>query len=164
VNKVLALKYIFGAVFIVFYQIIIAPRLTIAGIQSNMAIILSVWVALNRGSKAGTFFGFTAGLLIGFFTPADLGWAALILALIGFSAGSLKKKLVIEPISTQLLVLLAAAFIFNILFILTTKFGLFFANPAYALIDAFYAALYSAFIGVIIFYIIRYRYILRNLF
>ena len=163
-NKVLALKYIFAAVFIVFYHIIIAPRLTIAGVQSNMAIVLSVWIGLNQGSKAGTLFGFAVGSMMRFFTPADLGWAALILALIGYGAGGLKNKLVIESISIQLLILLAAAIIFNILFILTTRFGLFIANPSYALFETAYSALYSAFIGTIIFYIIRYRYILRNLF
>jgi len=151
-------------VFVVFYHIIIAPRLTVAGVQANMAVVLSVWIALNRGSKAGTIFGFAAGLLIGFFTPADLGWAALILALIGYGAGSLKSKLVIEPISIQLLILLAAAIIFNILFILTTRFGLFIANPSYVLIDTTYSSLYSAVIGAVIFYIIKFRYILRNLF
>ncbi len=129
-----------------------------------MAIVLTVWIALNQGCRAGTLFGFAAGLLIGFFTPSDLGWAALILALIGYGAGSLKNKLVIEPVSVQLLIVLASAIIFNILDVLTTKFGLFFANPSYAISNAIYSAFYSAFIGVIIFYFIRYRYLLRNLF
>jgi len=163
-NKILALKYVIAAAFVVFYHIIIAPRLSIAGVQSDMAIVFTIWIGLNQGSKAGVLFGFAAGLLIGFFTPEDLGWAALILAMLGYGAGNLRNKLVIEPIYVQLIILSVVAFIYNILFIFTTKFGLFFANFPHVLFAAICTTLYCAVVGAVIFYAIRYRYFLRNLF
>ncbi|MCP4580232.1 MAG: rod shape-determining protein MreD [candidate division Zixibacteria bacterium] len=163
-NKIQALKFIFSALFVVFYDVIIVSRLSIAGVQADMAIVITVWIALNLGPKAGTLFGFSIGILTGVLTPSDLGWAALILSLIGYSAGSLKNKLAIEPVSVQLVILLAASFIFNLLFIFTTSFGLILSNPSYVLTYTLYSALYSTFIGVFVFYLIRYRYILRNLF
>jgi rod shape-determining protein MreD len=163
-NKILTIKYILAAVFIVFYHSIIAPRLSIAGIQSEIAIVFTIWIGLNKGAKDGALFGFAAGLLIGFFTPVDLGWAALILALLGYGAGSLRNKLVIEPIYVQLIILTIATFIYNLLFIFTTKFGLFFANLPQVLFAVICMTFYSAAVGALIFYAIRYRYFLRNLF
>jgi rod shape-determining protein MreD len=164
VNKILALKYIFGALFIIFYQVIVAPRLDITGIQADMAIIITVWVALHFGPKAGTLFGFAIGLLTGVLTPSDLGWGALILSVIGYFTGNLKNKLAIETVSMQLTILLVASLIYSLIFILTTRFGLILTNPSYVLTFTLYSALYTTLIGAIIFSIIRYRFVIRNLF
>jgi len=164
VNKIQALKYIFSALFVIFYHVIAAPRLSIAGIQTDMAIVITAWIALNLGRKAGTIFGFSIGMLIGVLTPTALGWAALILSLIGYFTGNLKNKLAVEQVSMQLIILLIASFIYNFFYILTTRFGLILANPTYVLTFTLYSALYSALVGMIIFFIIRFRFILRNLF
>ena len=163
-NKISAIKYIIIALFVVFYQVIIMPRTTIGSIQADMALILTVWIALNEGAKEGLYFGLVMGLLMGVFNPMDLGWQSLLLSIIGFSLGKISHKLAIEPMPMKISLLFGAAIIFNFLYIFFTSFQLILLNPSYVVTGALFSALYSTAIGVIIFSAIRYRYVLRYLF
>jgi rod shape-determining protein MreD len=163
VNKGALIKYIFGMLFIVFYQIVVAPRASILGAHTDMALILTVWVALDFGPREGILFGFTAGLLTGLLIPMELGWAALLLSIIGYIIGNIKNKLVIEPMIIKMLILLFALLAYNILYIFFTRFDLIILNIEFVLSNTIISTLNSTLIGIIIFLIIRYRYILRNL-
>jgi len=157
------IKYILGALFVAFYQIIIAPRTSLMGTQSDMALILTVWTALAYGSTAGIYFGLTAGILIGLLTPMELGWVGLLLSFIGYITGNLKTKLVIEPMPSKILTLLAASLVYNFLYIFFTRFELIILNLSNVLSVTLKSALNNALVGIVIFLIIRYRFILRKL-
>lgn len=163
-NKISAIKYVIIAIFVIFYQIVIMPRTTISNVQADMALILTVWIALNSGSKEGLYFGLVIGLLMGFFNPMDLGWQSLLLAIIGFSLGQISHKLAIEPMPMKISLLFGAAIIFNFMYVFFTSFQLILLNPSYVVTSALFSALYSTAVGIIIFSAIRYRYVLRYLF
>jgi rod shape-determining protein MreD len=164
VNKLLLSRYIIGALIVIFYQIIIAPRIQISGVHADIALILTVWIGLNHGPKPGLYFGFAAGFLIGMLNPVDLGWACLLLSAAGYITGIVMNKLAIEPIPVKLLVLLIAALAYNFLYLLFTKFGLVLNNFPFVIINTIFSAIYTTVVGAMVFYMVRYRYILRNLF
>ena len=163
VNKNALIKYIFGALFVVFYQMIVAPRTSILNAQADMALILTVWVALDVGPREGVIFGFVVGLLTGFLIPMELGWVALLLSVIGYLTGNVKNRIVIESLPIRIIILLVAVLAYNMMHIFFTRFELLILNIDFVLINTIISTLNSIIIGIILFTIIRYRYILRNL-
>ena len=149
---------------VVFFQIICAPRLAINGVRADMGMVLVVWVALETGRREGTLFGFFVGLALGVLSPAQLGWSALLLGVIGYIIGSIKARLVIDPIPVRLALLLCAAFIYNILFLFFTGFELYLINPSYSFATNALAAVLTTVLAAVTYYFIRYRYLLRKLF
>jgi rod shape-determining protein MreD len=129
-----------------------------------MAVVLTVWVALVRGSRTGMVFGFVAGLLTGVLKPMELGWICLLLSATGYLIGNIKEKLVMDPLPVRILTLLIVAFAYNVLFLFFTSFELFFRNASSAFLSTFYTALYTTIVGAMVFYFIKYRYVMRNLF
>ncbi|OQX92973.1 MAG: hypothetical protein B6D58_00330 [candidate division Zixibacteria bacterium 4484_95] len=164
VNKMTTIQYIFGFIFIVFFQMIITPRICIGNAYVDMAVILTVWVALVKGSHTGMFFGLGAGLLTGVLKPIELGWISFLLSATGFLVGNIKDKLIMEPLPVRILTLLIVALIYNIVFIFFTGFEMFFRNPSFIFSSAFLTAAYTTLVGAIVFCFLRYRYVLRNLF
>jgi rod shape-determining protein MreD len=163
-NKLTISRYIIGVIIVLFYEVIIAPRIRIAGIEADLAIIMTVWIAMNHGSRSGLFFGFIIGFLTGVFNPMDIGWSCLFLGAIGYIAGLIKNKLVIEPIPMKLLMLAISTLVYNSIMMIFTSFGLLMTSFSYVIYYVLFSTLYTAIIGCIIFYIIRYRYALRKLF
>ena len=157
-------RYIIGVIIVLFYEAIIAPRIRIAGIDADLAIIMTLWIAMNHGSRSGLYFGFVVGFLTGVFNPMDIGWSCLFLSAIGYTAGLTKNKLVIEPIPMKLLVLAISALVYNLILMAFTKFGLLMTSFSYVMYYVLFSTLYTAVVGCIIFYAIRYRYALRKLF
>jgi len=162
-NKNLIIKLVFGAFFVLFYQIVIAPRTSFADTHADMALILTVWIAMVCDLKTGVIFGFAVGLFTGALTPIDLGWASLLLAIIAYLVGIIKIKIVIEPMPNKITVLICSILIYNFFYQLFSNFGLFIINFSYMITSILYASINSTIVGIIIFVIIRYRYILRNL-
>lgn len=162
VNKNLITKYIVGSIFVVSYQIIIAPRTSILNTYADLAMILTVWIALAHGSNKGILFGFISGTLTGILIPLELGWSTLILSFIGYFTGIMKNKLVIDPMPSKVLVLIAAALAYNILIVFFTRFELFLIDISYVLSHILFSTINSVGVGIIIFIIFRYRYLLRN--
>lgn len=163
-NKLTTIQYIFSFIFLIFFQIIIAPRIYIGSAYVDMAVVLTVWVALVQGPRSGIFFGFVAGLLTGTLKPMELGWLSLLLSITGFLVGNIKEKLVMDPLPVRILTLLVVAFAYGLLFLFFTGFELFLKNPSFVFLSTFYAALYTTIIGAIVFCFIKYRYVLRKLF
>jgi rod shape-determining protein MreD len=163
VNKLDLSRYIIGGLLLVFYHIIIGPRISIAGYQADLTIIFTIWIALIHGVRSGLYFGFAAGILIGVMNPPELGWSCLLLALAGYVSGTVGQKLEIDPLPMKALVLLIAAFCFNLLFIIFTKFELVFLNLPFVLTNTLFSAIYTTLLGAALFYLIRYRYVIKDL-
>lgn len=162
-NKLLLSRYIIGLILIVFYQIIIAQRIALFGFHADLAIIFTVWIGLIHGPKPAAYFGFVAGILIGVINPLELGWAALFLIIVGYVNGTISNKLEIEPTPIKALILFISALFFNLLMFLFTQFELVIINPMYILVNTLVPAIYSALLGMLIFYIIRYRFVVKDL-
>lgn len=162
-NKNITIKLIFGAIFTLFYQIIIAPRTSFANTNADMALILTIWVALTCNPKTVVIFGFAVGLLVGALTPIELGWASLLLAIIGYLVCIIKNKIVIDPLPSKIATLICSIFVYNFFYQLFTNFDLFIINFSYMITTILFASINTAIAGIIVFIIIRYRHILRKL-
>jgi len=69
----------------------IFSRLTIAGIQPNIILMLVCVIGITRGSKEGMFVGFVCGLLMDVQFRSLIGITALILMVLGYINGFLKQ-------------------------------------------------------------------------
>jgi rod shape-determining protein MreD len=71
----------------VLLQILLVSRVSVLGVTADLFLILTVVVAVSRGSMEGAIFGFFAGVIadIAFFQP--LGVRALIYVMIGYFVG-----------------------------------------------------------------------------
>ncbi len=71
----------------VLLQTLLVSRVSVLGVTADLFLILTVVVAVSRGSMEGAIFGFFAGLVadIAFFQP--LGVRALIYVLVGYFVG-----------------------------------------------------------------------------
>jgi len=164
VNKAIKFEYIFAIIFALFFQIIVAPRITIAGATVDMALILSLWIALVKQPRTAMLFGFACGAFVGIVAPSDFGWAALLLAFFGLGLSSLKEKLVMEAMPLRFLTLLIVSFIYTLLFMSFTRFGMLSGDFGYIFLHTLITALYTTAVGILTFLFIQHRYIIRNMF
>ncbi len=162
-NSLLLSRYIIGLIIIVLYQVVVAHRISISGFEADLALIFTIWVALVHGHKPGAYFGFIAGILIGVLNPLELGWAALLLTILGYTAGTISNKLEIDPMPIKGLILFISALAFNLFMLLFTKFELILVNPNFVFAHSLFPALYSAILGLVVFYLIRYRFVIKDL-
>jgi len=163
-NKKFRIKFATGLLFVLFFHIVLAPRIGFGGSYPEIAAIMTIWMALTYNPSTGVFFGLLSGLLVGLLTPYNLGWSAMILIFIGYVTGVLKNKLVIEPLPGRIVALAVALFVYHTLFYLITYYGMAYLNFGFIVSSILISTLNSAIVGAIIFIIIWYRYIVRNLF
>lgn len=89
----------------VLLQILLISQVSILGVTADLFLILTVLVAVTRGSLEGAVFGFAAGLVadIAYFQP--LGIRALIYVLAGYFVGMAAARLAVSsPWSVALIV------------------------------------------------------------
>ena len=167
-NKYTVTNFILVALFAVFYQVIIAPRTAIAGTEANMALILTVWIALAFGPEKGAYFGFIAGFLAGALTPIEFGYSCLLLTLTGYFSGLARNKMVVEPLLAKIITLLISIIAYNIFYMFTTFLAsflsFFMVDFSFTLVEIAYMTINSFVVGIIIFILIRYRFLLRKLY
>jgi len=164
VNRFINIEYLFSILFILFYQIVIMPRTTILGVVPNIALIIAVWIALVKTPRRSLFFGFFAGFSIGLLTPADLGWEALLLGLIGMGLSVLKDKIVLEAFPIRILTLFIISMLYQLIFLILSRYDMVSGNFPQILLNTFLTTAYTTMIGTLIYGFIKNRYILRNLF
>lgn len=103
----------------VLLQILLVSRISVLGVTADLFLILTMLVAVSRGSMGGAIFGFFAGLIadIAFLQP--LGVRALIYVLVGYFVGMFVARF--ETASPWAVLLLAGSSSFLAQFV----FGLF---------------------------------------
>jgi cell shape-determining protein MreD len=156
--------YIFAAIFVMFYQVVLAFRIGFGGAQADVAAIITIWLALTRGPHVALIFGLVIGFLVGLLTPMELGWSSLLLVFAGYFTGILRSKFAIEPMPSRILTLVIVMFVYNLLYYFFVHFELLLFNFGFALTNIVSSTINSVFVGIILFIILRYRFILRKLF
>jgi len=68
-------------------QVVVTSRITVLGVTADLFVILTVIMAVSRGSLVGAVFGFVAGLLADVAYMQPLGIHALIYLLAGYLVG-----------------------------------------------------------------------------
>jgi rod shape-determining protein MreD len=163
-NKIISAEYIFSALFVLFFQIIIASRISIGGVTADMAIIITVWFAFVKTPRIALIYGFVLGFLAGMISPIDMGWAAMLLALTGFMLANLKEKIVMEALPIRITTLFVIAFFYQLVFLGLSRFDMIASDPSFLLLNSLFSTIYTTIIGTMIYLFIEYRYILRNMF
>ncbi len=97
----------------------IAPHLAVFGVVPNMFLLVVVTLALVEGPVSGALAGFTAGLLLDMLGSSVIGPWALVLAVVGYVAGTLGARMFAEgwllPVSVVLAASLLAELSYGIL-------------------------------------------------
>lgn len=90
-------------------QVAIAPQLAIGRAVPNLMLLMVVSIALTNGPSAGTAAGFAGGLAFDLIGSAPVGPAALVMAVVGFVAGSLHEHMFAEGWRLPVTVVLVAS-------------------------------------------------------
>ena len=80
-------KVILVLAFAVLLQLLLISRISVLGVTADLFLILTVIVAVTRGSLEGALFGFFAGLVADIAYYEQLGVRALIYVLTGYFVG-----------------------------------------------------------------------------
>ena len=153
----------FGWFFIIFFQMVISPRLAVAGVCPDILLVSIAFIGLRKGWRMGLWFGFAAGLTIGLIDPRNLGWIILLISLTGLAAGIIREKIYVESCLYQTVMVLAIAFVYQILFRFIGWPGYFLDNLPGSISDSFLIAVYSALIGGLGLLLLRQRHRLKEL-
>jgi len=86
-EAVAAGKFALLLVIAVFLQVVVTSRITVLGVTPSLFVILTVILAVSRGSLVGSVFGFAAGLFADIAFMQPLGIQALIYLLVGYLVG-----------------------------------------------------------------------------
>jgi rod shape-determining protein MreD len=68
-------------------QVLVISRITVLGVTADLFLIMTVIIAVSRGSLAGALFGFVAGIFADVAFTQPLGVRALIYLLVGYLVG-----------------------------------------------------------------------------
>jgi rod shape-determining protein MreD len=153
----------FSWFFIVLCQVVISPRLAIGQICPDILLATIAFIGLRKGWRMGLWFGFATGLTIGLTDPRNLGWTILLISLTGLVAGIIREKIYVENSLYQTVMVLAIAFIYQILFRFVIWPGYFLDDLLRSVSESFLIAAYSAVIGGIGLLLLRQRHRLKEL-
>jgi rod shape-determining protein MreD len=94
VSKSLSIALALAAGFVL--QVSLAPQLTVFGVVPNFLFLVVVTIALTQGPVSGGVAGFVGGLLFDLLNAGVVGPFALVLAVVGYVAGTLNANLFAE--------------------------------------------------------------------
>lgn len=101
---------VLGALIAIALQIIIAPNIAINDVVPNFVLLFTVITAIRYGAVRASSVGFILGLVYDLIAQGPIGVMSLVLALLGYSAGSLNKSTLTGSLAVQMVIILAAAF------------------------------------------------------
>lgn len=92
----------------------IAPHVAIFGVTPNLLLLVVITLAFVEGSSAGATVGFIAGLLMDLLSSGPIGGWALVMSVVGYLSGSLRRNLFAEgwlaPVTVGVITALVADF------------------------------------------------------
>lgn len=136
-------------------QLAIPPTLVFSGVKPDLLLILLVIIALIRGRKYGSGFGFIAGSLQDLFLGGFFGIFTFIKTLIGIVVGLIERNFFKEQYIISAFVIFIATIVNETLFILLSENLLFTVNYWVVLWNLILPeALINGLIGLIIYPII----------
>lgn len=104
--------YFIAWFFIIFFQMVVSPRISFAGVSPDVVLAAVVLIGLKGGWKRGLWFGFVFGLTMDLIDPQNYGWTTLIISLSGYTAGIIREKIFLDNILYQS----AAVFSFELIY------------------------------------------------
>jgi rod shape-determining protein MreD len=137
---------------LLFYQYLPAGR-----IYPDLFLVLVIFASLNWGAEAGTVLGFLTGLTQDSFSFTFFGLHALCKTVIGFAIGKTRQGFYSNNILVQAIIIFTAKVAQDLLFYavyLSREPGSFWHQ---ILIETPLSALYTCFLGLAIYYLVKLR-------
>jgi rod shape-determining protein MreD len=156
--------YYFAAwFFLIFCQVVIAPRIGIGEIYPDIIMAAVVLVGLNSGWKKGLWLGFAMGITMDILDPQNYGWTTILVAFSGYFAGYVREKIFLDNILYKSLTVLVFVLLYQILFQLINWPFYLINNFIQSLLDSVLISIYSFIISVIALLILSQRSRLKEL-
>ncbi|MHB1136304.1 MAG: rod shape-determining protein MreD [Coriobacteriia bacterium] len=99
-------------------QVMIAPHIALFGVTPNLLLLVVITLAFVEGSSEGATVGFIAGLLMDLLSTGPIGAWALVMSVVGYLSGSLRRNLFAEgwlaPVTVGVITALVADFAYLI--------------------------------------------------
>ena len=133
----------------------VAQMLSLWGVAPDLLTLLVVFWALAGGARAGVFAGFVVGLVADAEVGRFLGLSSAVLSAIGFGVGSMGNSLHRERPPAQFVVLFFAASIALAARLLFATYGDLGAWVSALPVQVFLRALYTAFLGPLVYVAFR---------
>lgn len=86
------LRILFACFLLLFLQIALVPKISIGEISPDFPLLLTAYLAMNRGTLQGSLAGFVVGLVQDLFNPHLLGLNALAKSATGYGVGVAASK------------------------------------------------------------------------
>jgi len=100
----------------VLLQILLVSRISVLGVTADLFLILTVVIAVSRGSLEGAIFGFVAGLVADISYLGPLGVRALIYVLTGYFVGMFVSRFMVTGPWGVLMLAGASSFVAQFVF------------------------------------------------
>jgi len=156
--------YLFLLWFIIlFFQIVVAPRIAIFGVYPDAVLAATILMGLKREWRLGLWFGFALGIAVDLINPQNFGWMTLTVALTGCFAGVIKEKIFLDTIYYQTATVAAFSFVYQLIIRLVLWPSYFFGNFWISLADSFFIAIYTSIIAIVTLVLLKQRYRLKEL-
>jgi rod shape-determining protein MreD len=141
-----------GVIVTMLLQVILAPNVAINDVIPNFALVFTVITAIRHDAARAQVVGFLLGLTYDLISQGPLGVMSLVLALLGYSAGSLGKSMLSGGWLLQLVILLVAAFFGELLHSVILAVIGYDSNFSMSLLmRVFPGTIYDAVFGLVIF-------------
>jgi rod shape-determining protein MreD len=144
---------IFVSVFIL--QSTLLRLIALGEIEPDLIIVALFYVALLEGSYGATIAGFCVGLLQDIYHPHTLGLNALCKSLVGFGLGYCQRGVFMEGLIPRSFILFAAVMVHDIIYFLLSYWPEVGKGFSQVFRVGIPAALYTAILGYVVFYLIR---------
>jgi cell shape-determining protein MreD len=108
------IPFLLYLVLIAMHQVITRDLTTIYGMSINLAALIVIMVAIYKTEMTSLWFGLVAGLVMAAGLPAQMGWLALLMAVIGAISFNMRTRLNLDSIYSKLLLVFGGVLVFNI--------------------------------------------------
>lgn len=96
------------------HLVILRDVTSLLGVVINLPAALVLLVALYKDEVPVTWFGFAAGLVAAAGIPSQMGWYALIMAILALAARFVRERLNLDSLKAKLLLVLGGVFVHNL--------------------------------------------------
>ena len=130
-------------------QAAVAPRIAIGHVAPDFVVVCVVLFGLERGSIAGSLFGFVVGFVVDLGNPGSLGLYTITKSLVGFAGGKVGSA-ASPGVLVLAMVFFAAALAHDIVYHLIFQWPHVGRAMLAILTDALPSALYTAVAGILV--------------
>jgi hypothetical protein len=129
---------------VTFIQVVIVPRLAIAGIFPDILTAVIIIIALRKGRQFGVWFALALALSVDLLDPQKVGWLTLLSCLLAYGIGVVRETIYLENPWFESTMILIGTFSFHAMYRFLPSPQFFVGNFAKMLAQSFLIAVYTS--------------------